>query len=82
MPKLIKVLEEYYEQKIDNDSNNSNEAWENRRDNWVEKIINDYMDEEGFTYLGSLGGKSKSVAKKEASRENGKKGGRPKKLKV
>jgi len=31
--------------------------------------------------LGRLGGKSKSEAKKAASRENGKKGGRPKKIK-
>lgn len=29
--------------------------------------------------LGSLGGKSKSEAKKAAAKENGKKGGRPKK---
>lgn len=30
--------------------------------------------------LGKLGGQSKSEAKRQASRENGKKGGRPKKL--
>ena len=32
--------------------------------------------------LGKIGGKSKSIAKQTASRENGKRGGRPKKIKV
>jgi hypothetical protein len=35
---------------------------------------------EAMRYLGRLGGKSKSEAKAEAARENGKKGGRPRKV--
>lgn len=81
MPKLYDILDWYYEHQIDQDSNNGNDAWVNRRDNWVDDIISDFLDEEGYQYLGAKGGKSKSTLKAKSSRENGKLGGRPKKIK-
>lgn len=71
MPTLIKVLEQYFEEHINNNSNNSNETWENARDSWVERTIDEYLEAEGYMAkrLGALGGKAraKNLSKKDLS---------------
>ncbi len=70
---LIHVLSTYFDEHAD--------SIPMERDVWIEQLISEYLELKGvFRKAGSLLGSIKTNKKAKSSRENGKRGGRPKKL--
>lgn len=76
-------LEDWYEEHVNNNSNNMNEEFESSRDSWFSELdvqeLMDFAEEWGQLVSASMLGSKTSDKKSKSSIENGKKGGRPKK---